>query len=60
MKRIRLLIGAGLTLLALTVGGFGPAFIAPSVANANPNCAGNSDNFKKPNGEVVHDFNGCR
>jgi hypothetical protein len=57
---VNLTIAAVLTVISVTVAGIMPALLAPSDANANPNCAGNSDNFKKPNGGVVHDFNGCR
>jgi hypothetical protein len=60
MKRIRIAaigVVAGLT-LALT--GVVPAIDAVQTADArNPHCAGNSDNFKRPNDGVVQNFPAC-
>jgi hypothetical protein len=59
MRGILITVLSFLTALILAATMFLPILDSPGNAKANPNCAGNSTNFKQPNGGVRHNFNGC-
>jgi hypothetical protein len=60
MKGLRMWIAVAISVFILTAAIAIPALtFGGGSAHANPNCAGQSTNFKSPNG-IKQNFGGCR